>query len=216
MMPWKWNIGSVGAGAGFKNQQSAINVGGMMPFFYNHLEFIGNQAIIEKIVKGIVAAVKLGEDKFDQAFGGWMPNSNQFGIVPLRPQSIGYSDSRWQWTDSASASVDWSADDSFVASHQLESDELILVYGYFNLEPVPNTTELFIQPGANKLPIWNIEAQRASGVPYFIFPEPIIIEPRSTFLVQAATRSLTTQTVEEAGLLGFHFAPTARLITKEP
>jgi hypothetical protein len=46
--------------------------------------------------------------------------------------------------------------------------------------------------------------------------EPLIIEPRSTFAVLAATRSLTTQVVEEAGLLGYQFCPKAKLITKEP
>lgn len=214
-MPWKWNIGSIGVGAGFKNPKTAENLGGMMPFFFNHLDFIGNQAIIEKIVKGIVAAVKLGEEKFDQSFGGWVPNSNQFGIVPLRPQSIGYADSRWQWTDGATSSINWSAEDTFVAAHQMDDDELVLLYGYFNLEPTPNTAELFIQPGANKLPIWNIEAMRVDEQSYFIFPEPIIIEPRSTITILAATKSGAAQTTEEAGLLGFYFAPTAKLITED-
>jgi hypothetical protein len=217
MLPWKWNMGSLNiAGAGFKNPRSAENLMRMMPFFYNHLDFIGNQAIIEKVAAGIVSSVKKAEEKFDQTFGGWLPASNEFGIVPLRPQIVGKADPRWIWTDSASATLDWSADDNFIATHQLEDDELVYIYGYFNLEPVPNTLELFIQPGANKLPIWNLEAHRASGKSWFIFPEPIIIEPRSTLTILAATRSLTAQVTEEAGLLGYFFAPLAKLITKEP
>jgi hypothetical protein len=216
MLPWKWNIGSLNVGAGFRNPRSAENLQKMMPFFFNHLDFLGNQAIIEKIAAGIVQSVKKAEEKFDQTFGGWIPASNEFGIVPLRPQILGKADPRWIWTDSASSSLDWSADDSFIASVTLEDDELVYIYGYFNLEPVPNTLELFIQPGANKLPIWNLEEHRASGKAWFIFPEAIIIEPRSTLYIAASTRSTTTQTTEEAGLMGYFFAPLAKLISKEP
>jgi hypothetical protein len=218
MMPWKWNIGSlnVAVNGGFKNPRSAENLRGMMPFFFNQLDFIGNQAIIEKVAAGIVKSVQKGEEKFDQTFGGWIPASNEFGVVPLRPQILGKADGRWIWTDSASSSLDWSADDSFIATHTLDDDELVYIYGYFNLEPTPNIVELFIQPGSNKLPIWNMEQFRASDKSYTIFPEGIIIEPRSSITILAATRSLTAQVTEEAGLMGYFFAPLAKLITKEP
>jgi hypothetical protein len=201
---------------GFKYPASGENLRKMMPFFFNDLDWIGNISILEKVVSGIVDAVKKAEEKFDQSFGGWYPASNQFGIAPLRPLLIGKTDCRWIWTDSASATSNWSAEDSFIASHALLTDELILIYGYFNLEPVPNILEIWIQPGSEKMPIWNVEQMRVSGKGYIIFPEPLIIEPRSQFAVLAATRGLTTQVVEEAGLLGYQFCPKAKLITKEP
>jgi hypothetical protein len=188
----------------------------MMPFFFNDLDWIGNLAITQKVVKGIVESVQKAEQNFDKQFGGWIPASNEFGIAPLRPVLIGRPDNRWIWTTSASASSYWSAEDSFVSSHTLIDDELILIYGYFNLEPVPDTLELWIQPGNTKLPIWNIEQMRVSGKGYIIFPEPIIVEPRSQFTILASTRDLTVQATEEAGLLGYQFTPMAKLVTKKP
>jgi hypothetical protein len=201
---------------GFKYPASAENLKKMMPFFFNDLDWIGNISVVEKIVTGIVDSVKKGEEKFDQSFGGWYPASNQFGIAPLRPLLIGKLSGIWTWTSSASATSGWSAEDSFVTSHALLTDELVMLYGYFNLEPVPNILELWIQPGSEKLPIWNVEEMRIKGKGYLIFPEPLIIEPRSTFAILAATRDLTVQSVEEAGLLGYQFCPKAKLITKRP
>lgn len=217
MQPWRWTVESVvPLSGGFKYQASADNLKRMLPFFFSNLDWIGNPSVVEKVVGGIVDSVRKAEEKFDQAFGGWLPASNQFGIAPLRPVLIGRPDNRWIWTDSASATSYWSAEDSFVSSHTLIDDELVMFYGYFNLEPVPNILELWIQPGSEKLPIWNVEEMRVSGKPYFIFPEPIIIEPRSAFTILASTRSLTTQVVEEAGILGYQFTPKAKLITKKP
>lgn len=218
MTPWRWTVDMVygKALAGFKYPSSAENLKKMIPFFFSDFGWIGNLAMIEKVVGGIVDAVKKSEEKFDQAFGGWLPASNQFGIAPLRPKLIGKSDNRWIWTDSTSASSNWSAEDSFVSSHALLTDELILIYGYFNLEPVPNILELWIQPGSDKFPIWNVEQMRVTGQNYFLLPEPLIIEPRSTFQILASTRSLTVAAVEEAGLLGYQFCPKAKLINKTP
>lgn len=219
MMPWNWTVGAVTGGqlGNFKYPNETIpNLKNMMPWFFNNLDWIGNQAITEKVVAGILDAIRLGEEKFDQGFGGFLPKSAQFGIAPLRPLLLGKSDNRWIWTDGTSASSNWSAEDSFVATHALIDDEIVLIYGYFNLEPVPNTLEIWIQAGSTKGPIWNIEANRATGKPYFLFPEPVIVEPRSSLTILASTRSLTTATSEEAGLLGYQFCPNAKLITKEP
>jgi hypothetical protein len=218
MMPWNWTVQAVKHDLGvFKYPGiSDVNLKSMMPWFFANLDFIGNAAITEKVVTGIVDAVHLGEEKFDQPFGGYNPQSAQFGCVPLRPVLIGFADNRWIWTDGTSASSRWSAEDSFVAAHALIDDEIVLIYGYFNLEPVPNTLELWIQAGSDKSPIINIEAMRALGRPYYLYSDPIIIEPRSTLTILASTRSLTTATVEEAGLLAFQFCPKAKLITKEP
>lgn len=218
MNPWRWTVDMVytkGLG-NFKYAASGEALKKMLPFFFNDLDWIGNISVVEKVVSGIVDAVHKAEEKFDQSFGGWLPASNQFGIAPLRPTLIGKPDARWIWTDSTSATIFWSAEDSFIASHALLTDELILIYGYFNLEPVPNTLELFIQPGSEKFPIWNVEQMRVGGKNYIIFPEPIIVEPRSSFAVLASTRSLTVAVTEEAGLLGYQFCPKAKLITKEP
>lgn len=215
MLPWNYTVGAIANVAGFKNQRTVENLSKMLPFFYNDLGYIGNKTIVDKIAAGIVASVRKAEERFDQAFGGWMPASNEFGIVPLRPQHVGFPDARWIWTDSATSTLNWSADDTFVASKTLDNGELIYIYGYFNYEPMPNTLELFIQPGANKVPIWNIEMMRISGKPYFILPEPLIIEPRSAFQILAATRSGAAAVTEEAGLMGYYFAPTASLISKK-
>lgn len=215
MMPWKWNIAAVTPKplGGFAYPSSGDALVKMLPLFFSNLDGIGNAMEIEKIAGSIVDAVRDGETKFNQAFGGWMPNSNEFGIAPLRPKLMGFPDSRWIWTDSASATLYWSAEESFIST-TLDTDELVLVFGLFNYEPTPNTLEIFIQPGANKLPIWNLEAMRAFGKPYMLFPDPIIIEPRSVLTIKASARSGTTQAVEEMGLLGYQFCPLAKLITE--
>jgi len=218
MMPWNWTVGAVNHNLGnFKYPEvTTPNLTNMMPWFFNNLDWIGNEAITEKVVAGIVDCIHLGEEKFDQPFGGFVPKSSHFGIAPLRPRLIGFPDNRWIWTSGSSSSSAWSAEDKFVTSHGLLQDELVMLYGYYNLEPVPNTLEIWIQPGAAKMSIWNIEAMRASGKPYFIFPEPVIIEPRSQITILASCRALVTATVEEAGLLGYQFTPNAKLITKVP
>lgn len=216
IMPWKYDIQSIlGSTPSGMNADSATNLKKMVPFFLNELDWVGNPTVIEKIVKAIADAVSKGERWFNQSFGGWLPGSNQFGIQPLRPLHLGKVDNRWIWTSGTSASIHWSAADAFITAHTMDTDEMILIYGYFNLEPVPNTLELFIQPGANKWPIWNLETMRISGKKYTIFPDPFIIEPRSALAIDASVRSLTTATKEEAGLLGYMFAPNARLSRKQ-
>jgi hypothetical protein len=227
MTPWRWTVDMVYGKAltGFKYPASAENLKKMMPFFFSDFGWIGNLAMIEKIVAGIVDSVKKAEEKFDQAFGGWLPASNQFGIAPLRPQLIGClgatqapatTGGRWVWTDGTATTYDWTADDVFVEEHQLLTDELIMIYGYFNLEPVPNIIEIFIQPGSEKFPIWNLEQMRVGGQNYLLFPEPIIIEPRSSFAISCSTKGGAVAITEEAGLLGYQFCPKAKLITKRP
>jgi hypothetical protein len=212
-MPWKWNIKDVvGYPTGLVKPDSAANLAEMLPFLLNDLDWIGNPAAIENICLALIDAVKQGEQWFNQPFGGWEPNSNQFGIAPLRPINIGRTDNRWIWTSGASTSSHWSAADSFIASINLQTDQLILVIGYYNLEPVPNTLELWIQPGANKWPLWNIEQMRVMGKKYFLFPDPFIIPPRSSLTISASCRNVST--TEEAGLIGYMIAPMARLLNQ--
>lgn len=189
---------------------------GMLPFFFNDLDnIVPNVNVANRIVAAIMKAVRLGEDKFQQEFGGWMPESNQFGIAPLRPCHIHKPDNRWIWTDGTTSSLFWSAEDNFIASFSLSKNAIILLYGYFNLEPVPQTLELFIQPGSTKFPIWNMVPLRLSKNRYFVFPTPIIIEPLSQITITASTTNGATAGTEEAGLLGYYFAPNSRLITKK-
>jgi hypothetical protein len=215
-MPWKYDIKSLPVPVGsFLKPNTQAKLMKMVPFWLNDLDWIGNPTMVERIVKGIIDAVRQGEEWFNQGFGGWTPDSNEFGIQTLRPLHLGRPDNRWIWTDGASSTIFWSADDAFITSHTMDTDELILIYGYFNLEPVPNTLELFIQPGAAKMPICNIETMRISGKKYTLFPDPFIIPPRASLAIAASVRSLTTATKEEAGLLGYMFAPNSRLLRKD-
>jgi hypothetical protein len=197
----------------YKKSGQSLKV--LLPYFYNQMRDYGDASVAGRIISGVIQCVALGEEKFQQAFGGWMPESNEFGLCPLRPAHVDKVNGRWRWTSGTTSSINWSAEDGFISSFSLASDELILVYGYFNLEPVPNTLELFIQPGSEKLPIWSIEQMRVMEESYFILPKPIIIEPRSQFAVLASVKSGTTATAEEAGLMGYMFAPKSKLITKK-
>jgi len=174
------------SGLAFKYGGTSKALSEMLPFFFNDLsDVIPNVNVANRIVAAIMKAVRLGEDKFQQEFGGWMPASNQFGIVPLRPCHLGFPDNRWIWTDAATSSVFWSGEESLVNVSSLDSKAIILLYGYFNLEPVPNTLELFIQPGSTKFPIWSVVPLRLSKQRYFVLPTPIIIEPLSAIIVKA-------------------------------
>jgi hypothetical protein len=196
----------------FKYPNTSKNLAEMLPFFFNDLsDVIPNVNVANRVVAALVKAIRLGEDKFQQEFGGWMPQSNQFGAVPLRPPHLGFPDNRWIWTDGATSSVYWSAEDSFVSISSLDSKAIVLLYGYFNLEPVPNTLELFIQPGSTKFPIWSVVPLRLSKQRYFVLPSPIIIEPLSGLVIKASTQT-TAATSEEAGFLGYYLAPLSRLI----
>ncbi|MFA5401470.1 MAG: hypothetical protein WC359_13555 [Dehalococcoidia bacterium] len=186
----------------------------MLPYFYNDLEnIIPNVNVSARVVAGIVKCVLLGEQKFTQKFGGWQPLSNEFGIAPLRPCHVHLPDNRWRWTSGASTSLFWSASDNFVGPFTVSNHAIIMIYGYFNLEPIPNTLELYFQPGSDKLPIWSVVPMRLSKQRYICLPKPIIIEPNSAINIKASCAVVST--VEEMGLLGFYFAGKSRLITEQ-
>ena len=199
----------------FKYNQTAKNLSEAVPWYYNDLKYLGDPTILSRVVSGMVKCVIMGEDKFQQAFGGDRPESNEFGYVPLRPVHVDATNNRWRWVSGTTSSINWSAEDTFIATLNLAPDEMMLIYGYFNLEPVPNTLELYFQPGSQKLPIITIEPMRVKGEPYFIFPKPMIIEPSSQFSVSASVKSGTTATAEEAGLLGYMFAKNSKLLVKK-
>lgn len=193
--------------------KTAARVKELLPYYHNDLKFLGDPAVSSRIMAGIIKCVALGETKIQQQFGGYNPDSNEFGMVPLRPCHVDKTSTRWRWTSGGTSSVNWSAEDNFVASFNLASDEIILVYGLYNLEPTPNMTEIWVQPGSEKNPIITLEPMRVKKEPYFIFPKPWIIEPRSQLTIKAACKGIST--VEEAGLLGYMFAPKSKLIQTE-
>jgi hypothetical protein len=124
-----------------------------------------------------------------------------------------YTGSRWIWTSGASTSVQWSNADAFITSFNLDDNEIMLIYGYFNLSPVPNTIEIQIRPGNVTLPVMQLQPMRMKDEQYIFFPTPVLIEPRSPFAVDAACINIST--AEEAGLLGYYFAPCSTLISKK-
>jgi len=194
---------------------SKKNLAESVPYFYNDLKQYGDPAVLGRIVSGIIKCVLMGEDKFQQAFGGWDPESNQFGINPLRPVHVDKVNNRWRWVSGTTSTINWSAEDTFIPTFNLATNEMILIFGYYNLEPVPDTLELFIQPGSDKMPIITIEPMRLKQETYFIFPKPIIVEPSSQLAIGASCKSGTTAVAEEAGLLGYMFAPKSKLLTKK-
>lgn len=177
--------------------------------------------VLTKIFENFVVFIHKAERKIELPFGGANPASSEFGVQELRPQNlegatsgyIGYgNETRWQWTAGSSASVAWAAEDTMI-NHTLDKDEFALIYGYFNNDPLPNTVEIFIQPGATKLPIRNVELLRAlAAEPRVLLFEPIIIEASSMLVVKVAAR--TASLAEDAGLLGYFAAPTSKLITE--
>lgn len=194
----------------------------LLPFFFNDLHTIEpNVTMTNRIVAGIMKCVSLGEQKFAQQFGGWNPKSNEFGIQVLRPThlynstttDIGGTTTRWRFTSAATGTIFWTSEDSYLASFTVSDKAILMIWGYFNLSPVPNITELFIQPGSNKLPIMNLYPLRLRKEKYFCFPQPLIIEPNSQITITCASES--SSVIEETGLLGYYFAPMSRLISKE-
>jgi hypothetical protein len=202
--------------AGYKYNQTAGSLAKTYHWFYNDLKFIKNVDIDAMLLQAVKDAVAIGETKFDQPFGGWVPKSTEFGIAPLRPKNLDYANVRWRWSSGTTSSINWSAADTLVDSFSLDDDEMMVVFGYFNNTAVQNTKEIQISPGNVKLPVWNVEPMRMKDEQYLIFPQPIIVEPRSPFQVDAAVISGTTSTAEECGLLGYFFAPNSVLIAREP
>lgn len=118
----------------------------------------------------------------------------------------------WTWTSGASTTVRWTASDTFLSSYSLDDNEILLLYGYFNLSPVQNTIEIQIKPGNVTLPVWNLQPMRMKQEQYLFFPQPIMLSPRSPISIDAACLSIST--AEEAGLLGYFFSTCSTLITK--
>jgi len=197
--------------AEFKYRESYENLIDMIPMFYSDLKFIKDLDIVDRIIDYIIEAVKRGEEKFKQAFGGWDPMSNQFGIATLRPHHVDHptaDNNRWLWTSGGTSTIH-SLGDTWI-NVTLADDEMILIYGYFNLEAVPNTVEIWVQPGTTKLPIQNIQPMRMKEEDYFIFPEMVLVEPRSPLKIMCSC--ISTNVTEEMGLLGYIFAPASKLI----
>jgi len=186
------------------------------PMFYNDLKFIDNPRLEAGLVQAIRDAVELGEHKFQQYFGGYYPASNKFGINPLRPAHMDHSmtatTNRWIWTSTAADSSGWATVDSMVAQFSLDDNEIMLIYGIFNLSPVQNTIEIQIKPGNVTLPVMQLQPMRIKQDPFIFLPNPILIEPRSTFQVDAS--AISQSTAEEFGFLGYFFAPCSTLITR--
>lgn len=65
-------------------------------------------------------------EKFHR-FGGWTLESNEFGMVPLRPVHVDINNNRWRWTGWNLGVRELSAEDTFIDSFSLGSDELILI-----------------------------------------------------------------------------------------
>ncbi len=212
---------------GYKYKQTPVNLKSFIDFQLVNLQKVmeGAQAdvadrVMTRIFEALVHTVRKAEKKLEMPFGGALPASSEFGVQELRPQNIegatsgyiGYgNETRWQWTSGSGASVAWAAEDTMI-NHTLDKDEYALFYGYFNNDPVPNTVEIFVQPGATKLPIKNVEVLRALGSrPRVLLFEPFIIEPSSLIVVKAAVR--TVSLAEDAGFLGYFVAPTSKLIT---
>lgn len=195
--------------------RSSDSLGKLIPQFYTDLKFIGNPRLEQKILAAITEAVGMGEEKFKQEFGGWYPGSAEFGINPLRPAHInrvGTGSNKWIWTSGASVSAGWSNSDAFVAAFSLDDNEILMVYGYFNLSPVQNIIEIQMKPGNVTLPVLQMQPMRMKTEQYLILPQPVLVNPRSPFQVDASC--VTVSTVEEAGLLGYFFAPCSTLITR--
>ena len=201
-------------------ERTTERLNSLYPLFYTDLKYIGSPRLEAKLVAAITECVTMGEQKFMQDFGGWFPESSEFGIAPLRPKDLDHNlgathtshTNRWIWTSGASGTVAWSVADTFITSFSLEDNEIMLVYGYFNLSVTQNTLEIQIKPGNVTLPVMQLQPMRMKNEQYLFFPQPIVVSPRSPFAIDASCISIST--AEEAGLLGYFFASASTLITK--
>ncbi len=173
--------------------------------------------LIQKIDFAIGHAVARAEFHFSpRTFGGWMPGNGQFGITTLRPHHMNHLDggsatvNQWTWTSSGS-DTSASFSDDFVTEFELDDNEVMMLYGYFNKENSPNISEMQLVASGHNQPIWNLETMDLKPNPYILFPEPFVLEPRATFQVKVSCKATATATVEQAGFLGFFIAPTTTL-----
>lgn len=199
----------------FKYNTSLVNLKNTMPTYFNDMRFMSETAspeLYQKLARAIIRCVQIGEQKFDQAFGGWDPQSNQFGIGTLRPQHMDHpttNRNEWIWTSSGTTSDH--TFETWGVSVTLADDELIMIYGYFNLEANPNTMEYRPTLGTSTQPVQNIMPMRAKQDQYLILPEPWIVEPKSTIKIEVSCKVIST--AEQNGWLGYMFAPAAVLTT---
>lgn len=201
---------------------SMDNLVQILPWFYhNDLLFLKNLPVRMRVLGSICETVVLAEQQLKKEFGGFIPESYQFGMRPLRMLDLNFMNAattgpaQWKWTDVSKSSINWSSTDTMVNSFNLADTELMLIYGYFNFEAYPNTLEIAIEPGSVKFPIWQMEPMQIKTDPYLIFPESFILETNSQFQVGASTRSGTTAVTERAGFLGYFFAPQSILLKKK-
>jgi len=170
---------------GYKWPESTINARKTGETVYERLLAFPNigYASIERIIQGVVDSIMMGEGKFDQSFGGFMPSPNQFGITDLRAKHYEFE--------------------------ALESDSMILLYGWWDREGKPNTY-ITVKAGSSRLPDFYMTPYSQG---YCLLPEPIIIEPRSSLRVDKDTgNSRAKLPLTDTQLIGYYFAPAYRLI----
>ena len=196
----------------FKYPQSFKALKSVLPYLFQDLRFVEQPLVLKNIISHIARCVKLGEENFSKAFGGWRPASDEFGINPLRPNQVAYTTAgtnEWIWTSGPAASL-LGVFENWIGPFNLPIDRLILVIGYFNLEAIPNTMQIQGFLGDKTLPVQDVQTLQMKQDPYCIQPDFWIILPRSGMRVAVSARLLNT--TERQGLLGYCFGDDAEII----
>lgn len=198
----------------YKYEKSFKSLKAILPYLFQDLKFVEQPLVLKNVITHIARCIKLGEENFSKAFGGWRPNSDEFGINPLRPRHVGFTTAgtnEWIWTSGAVAS-DPAPMENWIAAFAMPINRMILAIGYYNLEANPNTFAMQANLGDKRLPVMSIQTNQIKVENYCIMPDFWIILPRSQINVLVSCRNLNT--TERMGLLGYVFADDADLITQ--
>jgi hypothetical protein len=160
---------------------------------YNDYLWTLNLRYVEAIMRGVIVAVRLCEEKFSMGFGGMDPRDDQFGMYPIKSGDTEH--------------------------HSIGPDEALLITG-FRMKNGHDNLKLISMAfsfGRNKLgPLVPIN----NGGTTVLLPMPCIIEPRSNFSIDKATfyDRIEDRAVENDGSyvepIGYWFTSKAKMIER--
>ncbi|MDD5511704.1 MAG: hypothetical protein PHI12_12975 [Dehalococcoidales bacterium] len=154
------------------------------------LDRLGDVGFINNVVAGIIKSVLLGEEVFEKPFGGYAPQCTEFGATPVGALSL-----------------------PLAMNVVKDGRALLLLVAYYDNDRGHKMRKIQLSVNGRPLPIWDAYHLSLLNADLIRFPNPIIIEPGSTFEHRQWDQDGDEVPLsKDAGFIGYVFASYGYLI----
>jgi len=172
----------------FKHSESKDNLSRMAPGAA--LDRLGDASFINHTVAGIIKSVLKGEEAFERPFGGYAPNNSQFGATLLGAIPI-----------------------SLVMNLVSDGRAILLIIAYYDMDRGRKIRRIQLSSNNKTFPIWDALHMELLSTDLIRLPEPIIIDPGSTFEYRLWDQDGNEVSItKDAGFIGYVFASYGYLL----